>query len=186
MFSFSGISFEKLRTIKSHIQNDRSYTEEKTHVSVVSFSGNVTNIKSSSTQSNPILEIIESVNDEKKSSTHKSELNDHPTNDGCPGQDQWQMESYQICNSMHELDLMNGYTRCRGCIHPLGRGGTRDVWMYEEELKGLTKVVLKTLRVDKTFDHKTFKEHEYDAIASEQLTGSPYIIGKSINIYLYM
>lgn len=108
----------------------------------------------------------------------KSELKE-----GCSPLADWQQSFHSNCNAFHEVPLSELVDEEGGW--ELGRlinnGAYRDVWGIRE-YDG-TRRVMKTLRYinSRNFDQRNFDRHRRDAVASEQLSASPYIV----NIYGY-
>ena len=109
--------------------------------------------------------------------------------EGCVPLAVWQDDQHPTCNMFHEIPL---YELDHSDEYELARlmsnGAYRDVWGIRE-FDG-TRRVLKTLRYLKKrqFDQRNFDRHRRDAVASEQLSASPYIaniFGYCANSALY-
>lgn len=96
----------------------------------------------------------------------------------------WQSRFYPVCNSFHEMgfrlkntqsELQKNENTIQGGASSefLGSGKSRDAWRVEKDNKA---VVLKTLQVGGTFSHLAYYHQIVDAIASERLSPSPYVI----------
>jgi len=107
--------------------------------------------------------------------------------DGCVGE-AWAKDHHPSCNLFHDIDMkdfffndkrslvnINGH-RHRQKIKYIGGGGFRSAFLFHE-YNG-TRRVLKTLlyREDRDFTPRMVDRMRRDAVASEQLTASPYIV----------
>ena len=102
----------------------------------------------------------------------------------CVSMAQWQDEQHPSCLRIHEISLSNFHHRDQEQVRLVGDGAYRSVWMVREH--DGTKRSLKTFKYSK---HKWWnkrelmprwlRRHRIDAVASEQLTASPYVA----NIY---
>lgn len=104
--------------------------------------------------------------------------------EGCEPQYEWQTTTFPSCNNAMEMDLTTLYvTGLDGVSHEATRlvnnGYWRDVWMVRE-FDG-SKVAAKTMRIEHEFEARNYDRHRKDALASEQLTSSPYVA----NIYSF-
>lgn len=88
----------------------------------------------------------------------------------------WQTTSFPTCNTLHEGTMENPRL-------VLGRHGFfRDVWLtQDEDVATSNKLALKTLRMKRDVDLRTFDMHRMDAVASERLTSSSLVV----NIFGY-
>ena len=86
---------------------------------------------------------------------------------------EWQAMSFPSCNRMHEIDLERS-------LLPkmmIGIGSIRQAWMLDNEVSNIFEAaVLKILLPSKKYDKQTLESHRVDALVSEYLTSSPYII----------
>jgi hypothetical protein len=83
----------------------------------------------------------------------------------CEPMQAWQRIIHPSCNVFHEVDIVFDD------VEFLGSGGWRIAW------KLFDSFILKTLRWDKqNFDALTFGRHNIDAIISEHLTSSPFVM----------
>lgn len=115
---------------------------------------------------------------------------DYPVKlDGKNGEDvcvpsDWQAGFYPTCNAFHEMVFRpsshkdtekSGQSHINAGEHMeyLGSGKARDAWKVQ---KNDEAVVLKTLKVDYGFSHVIYYHQRVDAVASERLTASPYVI----------
>lgn len=129
--------------------------------------------------------------------------NDHDQSN-CVPMASWQTKSYPTCNAVHEINMEDfghypllqsqiGYRRIN--IGPysviadgvpysytnikfMGKGWYRQTWKVDSLLENF---VLKTLRFDRDFLKEYYESHRKDAMASEKLSSSPYVI----DIYAY-
>jgi hypothetical protein len=101
-----------------------------------------------------------------------SKTNDDIT-DECIPIDDWQTMSYPSCNTFHEVDSTNIIPqKSESWIHMINSGMNRDVW----EMKSSNdRLVMKTIRMERSFNKEKIELQRIDAIISEQLTMSPYI-----------
>lgn len=111
----------------------------------------------------------------------------------------WQEGAFPNCNVIHEFELgqtsrmLGRMARKRlrlregdgnDLVKYLSHGYWRDVWVlshrnapdetHEKEREELT--VLKTLRYEHDFTDRNYDRHRKDALASERLSGSPYVV----------
>jgi len=89
----------------------------------------------------------------------------------------WMESFHPSCNSFHEVSMSelvheDGWE----LIRLVNNGAYRDVWGIRD-YDGQRRV-LKTLRYvdNRYFDQRNFDRHRRDAVASEQLSASPYIV----------
>lgn len=73
------------------------------------------------------------------------------------------------CNNIHEIDMKH-----ESSLQKIGSGGWRVAWKISEQES--INYVLKTLKFNQMFDEYTYKRHQVDAIISDRLTYSPYIV----------
>ena len=111
------------------------------------------------------------------SSINEEEYHDekdlYPPN--CVSSEPWHSFNFVNCNTFHEIDFATSIHVHN--INYLAKGGTRSTWLLEHELQ-LEKVALKTLNWEdeKDFISHTFDLQRIDALISERLTQSPYVI----------
>jgi len=105
----------------------------------------------------------------------------------CIAKAEWHSFNFLNCNSFHEINLASSLIvaddeRDGGdvgstSLEYMFRGGTRETWLFaNKSLQAQEKVILKTLRWIKDYDEIRFDRQRIDALASERLTGSPYIV----------
>jgi serine/threonine protein kinase len=80
----------------------------------------------------------------------------------------WQTKSFPNCNSLHELP--NVATN----LDYLGAGGWRFTFAHHQ----LPNAVLKLFKLDEdyNYDPRSYEMHRVDALVSERLTSSPYVM----------
>ena len=103
----------------------------------------------------------------------------------------WQKQIYPTCNNVHEVDFFGGMQKFRKDeteaaqyttqTNHLGAGGTRDTWkvdVHELSVNTTTTTTLafKTLRLLRDYIWTRIDHQRIDAIVSEHLTASPFII----------
>lgn len=109
--------------------------------------------------------------------------------EGCVAEAEWMSDHHPSCNNIHETDMAdfffnpqrtiaridNGHFH-RQKFRMIGRGGFRSAFLFHE-YNGARRV-LKTLlyRSDRGFHPKMMHRMRRDAVASEQLTSSNYIV----------
>lgn len=97
---------------------------------------------------------------------------------GCTPLGDWQEGFHPNCNAFHESSLTELVDEEGGweLIRLVNNGAYRDVWGIRD-FDGARRV-LKTLRfvTSRKFDQRNFDRHRRDAVASEQLSASPYIV----------
>lgn len=95
------------------------------------------------------------------------------TRKSCEYSTDWQFAYHPSCNSIHETDLND---LSSGEVTMVNNGAFRDVWRIRE-FDGAYRV-MKTLRLieKRKFDQRNFDRHRRDALAFEQLVGSPYVV----------
>ena len=94
---------------------------------------------------------------------------------GCKPVAKWANEYHPTCNGIHEVGMghlidSSGLETSR----LVGSGANRDVWSVRE-FDG-TKRALKTLQMSKKWEIDVFDRNREDAVASEQLSASPYVM----------
>jgi hypothetical protein len=120
--------------------------------------------------------------------------------EGCVAEADWMSDVHPSCNNVHEVDTKDFFFnpqrttvrirsnddgrrrhRHRQKFRLIGKGGFRAAFLFHES-EG-TRRVLKTLlfRRDRNFTPRTFDRMRRDAVASEQLTSSKYVV----DIYAY-
>ncbi len=101
--------------------------------------------------------------------------------ESCVRQEDWQVGSFPTCNSIHETDIsmMNhNYKKIKRVQH-INNGFWRDIWLLDHSNNDDESFVLKTMRYEHDMVDRNYDRHRKDALASERLTYSPYIM----NIY---
>jgi len=111
----------------------------------------------------------------------------------------WQEGAFPNCNVIHEFELghlnrmLGRMARKRlrlregdgnDLVKYLSHGYWRDVWVLSHrnapdgsQLNGTEELtVLKTLRYEHDFTDRNYDRHRKDALASERLSGSPYVV----------
>ena len=84
----------------------------------------------------------------------------------------WSRLPVSNCNLLHEV-YQDDYSF-------LASGGVRDVWAFRSN-DSQQQFVIKTLKLSKEFDIQKMEMHRVDALISERLSGSPYVV----DIYAY-
>jgi len=84
----------------------------------------------------------------------------------------WSRLPVSNCNLLHEV-YQDDYSF-------LASGGVRDVWAFRS-YDSQQQFVVKTLKLSKAFDIQKMEMHRVDALISERLSGSPYVV----DIYAY-
>lgn len=123
-------------------------------------------------------------NTEENNDRHREVLpTPFPEQDNCVPMAEWQMISLPTCNIVHETDLLsnirsdpNDEDKLTGIV---GRGSFRDAWRVKE-MNG-ARYALKTLQFDEEFTANYLDWHRRDALVTERLTKSPYVV----DIYSY-
>jgi hypothetical protein len=104
---------------------------------------------------------------------------DDVEDENCKLQYEWQKASFPTCNSVHEVDATNPFTKHRHGYKKqyeiMGKGYWRDVWMVNSEY-GDDRGVYKTMRYEHDFTARNFERMRRDGVAMERLTESPYVI----------
>ncbi|CAB9529541.1 protein kinase [Seminavis robusta] len=141
----------------------------------------------------------------------EEEAMDWPIPEGCEMQYKWQSESFPTCNNIHEQDIRgqlrvstehshhelhishhHGHSHHRHLEESnmqarlLAAGGYRNVWMIHNhtDLGGGVQenpIALKTLLFEREWQEKYFKVHNLDALVSDRLQSSPFIM----DLYAY-
>lgn len=98
----------------------------------------------------------------------------------------WQMSSFPSCNKLHEIGLSHSVLSYDGkndntSTRIINHGYFRDVWTISDTSLSSSLQVLKTLRYEHDYIDRNYDRHRRDAVATERLTSSPYIV----NIYGY-
>ena len=106
----------------------------------------------------------------------------------CVPMKEWQTKSFPTCNSIHELDIMNGLLRkVLAKLEPkpmsfetniLAKGGMRLAWSasINKSPWGTDKFIVKTLKWQRNYTEEIYEHNRIDALLSERLTKSPNII----------
>jgi hypothetical protein len=117
--------------------------------------------------------------------------------EGCVAEADWMSDVHPLCNNVHEVDMTDflfnpqrtttvrirseggrhHHHRRRQKFRLIGKGGFRAAFLFYES-QGTRRRVLKTLlyRHDRNFTPRTFDRMRRDAVASEQLTFSKYVV----------
>jgi hypothetical protein len=98
--------------------------------------------------------------------------------DSCVAPFTWMTTSFPTCNTLHEFDLSSDPFRLNEIQVSLeGSGYWRDIWKIQSPSNfEPLPLVLKTLRYIHDFEERNYDRHRRDAVATERLTWSPYII----------
>ncbi|KAL3774955.1 hypothetical protein ACHAW5_007454 [Stephanodiscus triporus] len=114
--------------------------------------------------------------------------------DECKARHEWQRGAFPNCNILHEYalgqssqDLRRIYGEGEEIVTHLSNGYWRDVWLLSKALTDYTndtsllsyreeKTVLKTLRYTHDFTDRNYDRHRKDALSSERLSKSPYVV----------
>ena len=102
----------------------------------------------------------------------------HFETDDCKAQHDWQLTSFPTCNGVHEHDIrmmLMDFSEKKDKFKHVGRGGWRDVWILPSS-KFHSPQVLKTLRKRHEYFPRYFDLQRRDAIISERLTESPFVL----------
>ncbi|KAL3762177.1 hypothetical protein ACHAWU_000641 [Discostella pseudostelligera] len=107
----------------------------------------------------------------------------HETNEDCVPMSPWQTYSFPTCNNLHEMGLEPSLHD--NTLKLLSTGGSwRDAWTYTSpvarppnETPLTDNVIMKSLKLQHTFQDRYFEFSRVDALAMERLTSSPYIMG---------
>jgi serine/threonine protein kinase len=102
--------------------------------------------------------------------------------EGCSPQYHWQTTSFPTCNRLYEYDLVEPYILSDTGdnyenMRLINNGFWRDVFMvlnYDG-----SPSALKTMRYQHDYEARNYDRHRKDALASDRLTSSPYVV----NIY---
>ena len=134
----------------------------------------------------------------KRSKMYHHSLRDS-VDEECQFKYEWQEGAFPNCNVIHEFELgqanrmLGRMARKRlrlregdgnDLVQYLSHGYWRDVWVLshrnapdENHLKEKEELtVLKTLRYEHDFTDRNYDRHRKDALASERLSGSPYVV----------
>jgi hypothetical protein len=132
----------------------------------------------------------------KKYRTHEAESFEEK---GCTAKYEWQKGAFPNCNNLHEFELgqlstMHGRAMREALrtnegdgdeqVRYWAHGYWRDVWLVSKAIQaGVDEEVsvLKTLRMTHDFTDRNYDRHRKDALASERLSKSPYVV----DIYAY-
>jgi cell envelope opacity-associated protein A len=130
----------------------------------------------------------------KKYRVHEAEPFETET---CKAKYDWQTGAFPNCNNLHEFELgqltsMHGRAMRDGLnvrdgdgdeqVRYWAHGYWRDVWLVSKAIGNDEQIaVLKTLRTKHDFTDRNYDRHRKDALASERLSKSPYVV----DIYAY-
>ena len=125
----------------------------------------------------------------KKYRVHEAE--EYET-DTCKSQYEWQKGAFPNCNNLHEFELgqltsMHGRAMREALnflegdgdeqVRYWAHGYWRDVWLLSKTINNREEIsVLKTLRKNHDFTDRNYDRHRKDALASERLSKSPYVV----------
>ena len=117
--------------------------------------------------------------------------------DECKAKYDWQNKAFPNCNNLHEFELgqltgMHGRAMREAVnvregdgdeqVRYWAHGYWRDVWLVSKVIGNEEEIgVLKTLRKMHDFTDRNYDRHRKDALASERLSKSPYVV----DIYAY-
>ena len=115
----------------------------------------------------------------------------------CKAKYDWQNKAFPNCNNLHEFELgqltgMHGRAMREALnvregdgdeqVRYWAHGYWRDVWLVSKAINNEEEIgVLKTLRKMHDFTDRNYDRHRKDALASERLSKSPYVV----DIYAY-
>jgi len=103
----------------------------------------------------------------------------------CVDMKEWQSKSYPVCNSIHELGVLGGSATAVSEMHYIGTGAYRSTHFIPNQHAIPDSlepdfVVLKLLHLEKEneipFDPRAFEMHRVDALISQKMTASPYVL----------
>jgi hypothetical protein len=125
----------------------------------------------------------------KKYKMHEAEPFETET---CMAKYDWQNGAFPNCNNLHEFELgqltgMHGRAMRDALniregdgdeqVRYWAHGYWRDVWLVSKDLVAKEEIgVLKTLRMVHDFTDRNYDRHRKDALASERLSKSPYVV----------
>lgn len=101
------------------------------------------------------------------SHSYDDERKDPAETDQCRPQYEWQTQTFQACNVIHEIGLAATQEMVTGGprIRLLTEGYWRDVWLFGES--GTRQVhVLKTQRYEHVYSERNFDRHRRDAVGT--------------------
>ena len=90
-----------------------------------------------------------------------------PFHKDCKPMKEWQTQSFPVCNTIHELQTTQH-------LQYLGAGGWRYTFAHEQHPDLVMKLF--TLEDDYDYDPRSYEIHRVDALVSERLTSSDYIM----------
>jgi serine/threonine protein kinase len=110
--------------------------------------------------------------DDEKESSDDDTTSSHDE-EGCRYMHEWQSQSFQVCNPLHEYSMADEVLQNR--FQYLARGGNR---MAIKAVDGThtTPVVLKLLRYDDDITLQSYERNRRDGMTMERLASSPYIL----------
>lgn len=112
-------------------------------------------------------------------------------NQRCKAQYEWQKSTFPACNLILELDLTNlelDPKTGQDSVRLIANGYWRDVWRIRNNIRknnnnnntntgtATTSMVLKTMRYEHDYVERNYDRHRRDAVATERLTGSLYVL----------
>lgn len=90
----------------------------------------------------------------------------------CLPKESWHTLNFVNCNTFHEIDHSSSLLT-ENNIQYIAKGAGRSTWLL---VRNKEKIAFKTLNYQKLFARHTFESQRIDALVSERLTRSPYII----------
>lgn len=105
----------------------------------------------------------------------------------CVAQYDWQESYFPTCNHLMELDLTRPHGQSELLDHIeeeksalISNGYWRDVWKVETYVDGpeefAESYILKMMRYEHAFKPRNYDRHRRDAVATERLTSSPFVV----------
>mmetsp|Transcript_9321 Transcript_9321/g.23187 ORF Transcript_9321/g.23187 Transcript_9321/m.23187 type:complete len:583 (+) Transcript_9321:275-2023(+) len=103
----------------------------------------------------------------------------------CVDMKEWQSKSYPVCNSMHELGVLGGSTSAISEMEYIKSGSFRMAHLIPNhhavrDSLDPKVVVIKFFHLEKEkempFDPRAYEMHRVDALISERMTASPYVV----------
>lgn len=116
----------------------------------------------------------------QNSKLYRRRMPDPLEDKNCQVQHHWQLQTFPSCNLLHECDLVPKGTATVAVsdannhfVKVVAHGYWRDVWSIPDYH---SQLALKTIRVEHDIDARNFDRNRRDAMASQRLTSSPYIV----------
>ena len=91
----------------------------------------------------------------------------------CLPKESWHTLNFVNCNTFHEIDHANSLLT-ENHIQYIAKGAGRSTWLLQRNKE--ERIAFKTLNYQKLFSQHTFQSQRIDALVSERLTRSPYVI----------